>query len=396
MEKMQSSGRPVVLGVDRLEKGMLKGKGIALVANQTSLTSELEPTVERITSLKGEKAGVAILSPEHGYYGAAMEGERVPNAKDERANSIIYSLYGDTRKPTDDMLEGVKAIVYDLQDVGSRFYTYVTTMRLCIEAAAEKGLRFMVLDRPNPINGIQTEGPVLEEELSSFVGSIQVPIRYGLTSGELAKLINEEDGYKVELVVVEMRGWERQMWFDETGFSWVPPSPNMPTPETSLLYVGMCLFEGTNISEGRGTTAPFHLIGAPWIEEDNLTRDLNRIGLPGVKFSPMRFKPATSKYAGEICRGVYINVIERSAFRPFDVAVHMLAKLAASYEEFQWIKVNSGRYYVDLLAGTSNVRESAQKGDAVETLKRVRTESEAFLELGKEYWIYGKDMSGGP
>lgn len=395
MEKMRDSGRSVVLGADRLEKGMLKGK-VALVANQTSLTGGLEPTMERIASLEGDDAVVAVLSPEHGYYGAAMDGERVPHVQDEKAHTTIYSLYGDTCKPTGDMLKGVEAIVYDLQDVGSRFYTYVTTMRLCLEAAAEKDLRFVVLDRPNPINGVQTEGPVLEEELSSFVGSTQVPIRYGLTAGELARLINEEGGYKAEVEVVEMRGWERRMWFEETGLSWVPPSPNMPTPETSLLYVGMCLFEGTNLSEGRGTTAPFHFIGAPWIEEGDLARDLNRMGLPGVKFTPARFKPTASKHAGGICRGVYINVVERSTFRPFDAAAHMLAKLATSYEDFQWIKVNSGRYYVDLLAGTSKVRESAQKGEVDEMLKGARTESEAFLELGKEYWIYGRDMGGRP
>jgi uncharacterized protein YbbC (DUF1343 family) len=392
----QDSGGPVALGTDRIAKGTIKGK-VALVANQTSLTGKFEPTMDRIASFEGRDAIVAVLSPEHGYYGAALDGERVPHIRqDESAPVAVYSLYGDTYKPTDDMLKGIDAIVYDLQDVGSRFYTYVTTMRLCLEAAAEKGLRFIVLDRPNPINGEQAEGPVLEEELRSFVGSTQVPIRYGLTPGELAKLINEEDGYKADVGVVEMGGWERNMWFEETGLGWVPPSPNMPTPETSLLYVGMCLFEGTNLSEGRGTAAPFHVIGAPWIEEGDLAGGLNGMGLPGVKFTPARFKPTASKYAGEVCRGVYINVVERGAFRPFDAAVHMLAKLATGYEDFRWTKAHSGRHYVDLLAGTSKVREGAQRGQVEEVLKGARTESEAFMELGKEYWIYGRDGGGHP
>jgi len=391
MGKMTSNGRNVIPGVDRLgDVDSVKGKRIALIANQTSLSSDLEPTVERIAALKGEKAVVAILSPEHGYYGAAMDGERVPHAKDERLDTVVYSLYGDVCKPTDEMLEGIETIVYDLQDVGSRYYTYVTTMKLCIEAAAEKGLRFTVLDRPDPINGIRAEGPVLEGELSSFVGNIGAPIRYGLTPGELAKMVNGEEGYEVEVDVVEMRGWERPMWFEETGINWVPPSPNMPTPETALLYVGMCLFEGTNLSEGRGTTAPFHCVGAPWIEERELAKELNQLGLPGVRFTPARFRPTASKYAGEVCRGVYVNVVEREAFRPFETASHMLANVIAEYEGFQWRKVNSGRYYVDLLAGTAEVREGVQKGEVGEMLERARTESEAFMELSKQYWLYDK------
>lgn len=391
MGKMTSNGRNVIPGVDRLgDVDSVKGKRIALIANQTSLSSDLEPTVERIAALKGEKAVVAILSPEHGYYGAAMDGERVPHAKDERLDTVVYSLYGDVCKPTDEMLEGIETIVYDLQDVGSRFYTYVTTMKLCIEAAAEKGLGFTVLDRPNPINGIRTEGPVLEEELRSFVGSIGTPVRYGLTPGELARLVNGEEGYEVEVDVVEMRGWERRMWFEETGLNWVPPSPNMPTPETALLYVGMCLFEGTNLSEGRGTAAPFHYVGAPWIEEMELSRELNQLCLPGVRFTPARFRPTSSKYAGEVCRGIYVNVIEKEAFRPFEMASHVMAKVIASYEGFQWRKVNSGRYYIDLLAGTAKVREGMHRGEVGEMLGRARTESEAFMELSKEYWLYDK------
>jgi len=391
MGTMASGGRPVIPGADRLgDCDPIKGKKIALVANQTSLTRDLGPTVERIAALIGGGAVKAILTPEHGYYGVAVDGERVPHTRDERLNATIYSLYGDVCKPTDEMLEGIETIVYDLQDVGSRFYTYVTTMKLCIEAAAEKGLGFAVLDRPDPINGVLTEGPVLEEELSSFVGNVGAPVRYGLTPGEMARLIDGEEGYGVDVDVVEMRGWERRMWFEETGLNWVPPSPNMPTPETALLYVGMCLFEGTNLSEGRGTGAPFHYVGAPWIEEVRLARELDQLGLPGVKFTPARFRPTASKYAGEVCRGVYVNVVEREAFRPFEAASHMLAKVIAECEGFQWRKVNSGRYYIDLLAGTADVRERVQKGEVEEMLGRTRTESEAFMELSKQYWLYGK------
>jgi len=391
MGMMASDGRPVIPGVDRLGDGdSVRGKRIALVANQTSLTSDLEPTAERIVGLMGEEALVAILSPEHGYYGAAMDGEKVPHAEDGPFNATVYSLYGDTCKPTDEMLEGIETIVYDLQDVGSRFYTYVTTMKLCIEAAAEKGLRFTVLDRPNPINGIRTEGPMLEGELSSFVGSIGTPVRYGLTPGELARLLRGEGGFEVDVDVVEMGGWERRMWFEETGLNWVPPSPNMPTPETALLYVGMCLFEGTNLSEGRGTAMPFHCVGAPWIDEGELAKELNQLGLSGVRFTPARFRPTSSKYAGEVCRGVYVNVVERGAFRPFETASHLLAKVVADYEDFRWRKVNSGRYFVDLLAGTAKVREGVQNGEVGDMVERTRTESEAFMELGKQYWLYGK------
>ncbi len=384
----------IILGLDRLheKKGML-GKKIALVANQASITSDLSPILDVISAIKGKGAIAAILSPEHGYFGCAMDGEKVPNMEDEYTGTKMYSLYGETCKPTDEMLEGIDTVVYDLQDVGLRFYTYVTTMKFCIEAAAEKGLGFVVLDRPNPLNGLQTEGPMLEEEFESFVGSVQLPIRYGLTPGELARLIDSEYAYGADIGVVEMLGWERKMWFEETGISWMPPSPNMPTAETALVYAGTCLFEGTNLSEGRGTSAPFRYIGAPWLDENRCAKELNELCLPGLKFSPVRFKPIGSKYAGEICRGIYVHILEKESLKPFEMAVQILEYIYRNYEkDFRWRRLNSGRYYVDLLAGTAKLRESLEKGNVAEMLERARTESETFMELAKGYWIYGRSL----
>ncbi|MGQ9515218.1 MAG: exo-beta-N-acetylmuramidase NamZ family protein [Thermoproteota archaeon] len=385
--------RSVFLGLDRVaEKKILMDKKIVLVANQASLSSDLCPILDRVMALRGRGAVLAILSPEHGYYGSAMDGEKNPHSKDEYTGINVFSLYGETCKPTDEMLEGADAIVYDIQDVGLRFYTYITTMKFCIEAAAEKGLEFIVLDRPNPINGLQVEGPMLEEELKSFVGSLQIPIRYGLTPGELAKLINSEHAYGADLDVVEMIGWERRMWFKDTDLSWMPPSPNMPTAETALIYAGICLFEGTNLSEGRGTSAPFRYIGAPWIDEKRFAKELNELRLPGLKFTPVRFKPLDSKYAGELCRGVYLHLLDNEAFKPFETAVRMLEYITREYEEhFRWRKVNSGRHYIDLLVGTDELRKSLEKNSVSEMLEKTKTESETFRELAKGYWIYGNE-----
>jgi len=286
------------------------------------------------------------------------DGKEVPSSVDARTGIVAHSLYGPVKKPTPEMLQGIDTLVFDIQDVGVRFYTFIHTMAYAMQAAAENDLPFVVLDRPNPITGEIVEGPVLEPEFSSFVGLYPIPIRYGLTIGELANYINQRQGIDADLRVIKMDGWRRDMWFEDTGLPWVMPSPGMPTVDTAVVYPGFCLFEGTNVSEGRGTTRPFETIGAPWIDGYKLALELNRVGLVGARFRAVHFIPTASKYAGEACGGIQVHVIDRQAFRPFAAAITALDIIHQLWpEQFQFRAPGaSGKHFFDLLAGTDKVR----------------------------------------
>ena len=358
---------------------------MGLITNPTGVTPQLEAAAEALLR-RGVKV-TALFAPEHGLHASAPDAAAVASGRDRRTGLPVYSLYGETLRPTPQMLREVDALLFDMQDVGARFYTYIWTMSYAMEAAATVGLPFIVLDRPNPIGGQIVEGPLLEPAFASFVGRAAIPLRHGLTVGELARLFNkgtliEEDGSPVrpyhlrtpigaELTVVPMEGWRREMWYDDTGLPWVPPSPAMPTLDAATLYPGTCLLEGTNLSEGRGTALPFQQIGAPWVDGYALADALNALDLSGVRFRAVRFRPTANKWAGQECEGVQLHVMDRQVLRPVTVGLHLIAAVRALHpDRFAWRKPGAGeaRYHFDLLMGTDKVRRQLEAGVAVETI----------------------------
>lgn len=383
-------------GVDVLLESRLdlvKGRRVGLVTNQAGVDSRCRSTVERLWR-HPDLTLAALFGPEHGLWGAAQAGVPVEGGVDPRTGLPVYSLYGTTKKPTLDMISGLDALILDLQDVGCRYWTILYTMSYVLEAAAEAGIRAIVLDRPNPITGLYPEGNLVEEGFFSFVGDHPIPNRTGLTIGESALLFNEAFGIGAELHVVPMQGWRRGMWFDETRLPWVPPSPNMPTPQTALLYPGTCLIEGTNLSEGRGTTTPFELIGAPWLDASRLADDLNGRGLPAVYFRPATFVPTFSKHRETTCQGVHIHVLDREAVRPVRIGLHLLdACRRHAPGDFAWLPPSGGGpHFIDLLAGTDRLRIDLDQGrDPDEIWQEWSAALEGFLPVRERYLLYGGD-----
>jgi uncharacterized protein YbbC (DUF1343 family)/CubicO group peptidase (beta-lactamase class C family) len=323
---------PVLTGIDVLRADgftTVAGLRLGLVTNHTGRARDGAATIDLLASAPGAKL-VALFSPEHGIRGVLDAS--VPSSMDERTGLPIHSLYGATRRPTADMLAGLDAIVIDLQDVGARFYTYATTMAYVMEEAAARRLKVIVLDRPNPIGGVQIEGPALDESAAGFTGYLpSMPVRHGLTMGELARLFNAERKINADLTVVAMRHWTRDAWFDATGLAWINPSPNMRNLHQATLYPGIGAFEQTNVSVGRGTDTPFEQVGAPWIDGMSLAESLNKRAIPGVRFYPVRFTPAASAFAGQECGGVFIVITDRRALRPVRVGVEMAAALVTVF-----------------------------------------------------------------
>ena len=323
---------PALTGIDVLRAGgfaSLRGKRVGLVTNHTGLARDGATTIDLLQGAK-DVSLVRLFSPEHGIRG--ILDASVPSTIDEKTGLTIHSLYGETRRPTADMLEGIDTMVVDLQDIGARFYTYMTTMAYVMEEAAKRKIAVVVLDRPNPINGFQIEGPALDKGMLAFTGYFpRMPIRHGMTLGELAKLFNAENRIGADLTVVPMQNWHRDRWFDATGLPWINPSPNMRNLIQATLYPGIGAIEGTNLSVGRGTDTPFEQIGAPWIDGVALSDALNARNLPGIRFYPVRFTPAASKYANEACGGVFMIVTDRAAIRPVRVGVEIAALLHKLY-----------------------------------------------------------------
>ena len=338
---------------------LIAGRRVGLVASPSSVDQALTSTVTGLHQHPRVNL-VALFGPEHGLRGEAQAGEPVSTYSDPVTGLPVYSLYGDTQKPTPEMLRDVDVLIFDLQDAGVRFYTYLATLAYVMQAAAEQRLPLIVLDRPAPIGGHKVEGPLLDPAYRSFVGPYPIPIRYGMTIGEIARLLNETFGIGCPLEVVPMSGWERGMWFDQTGLPFVPPSPNLPTLQSLTLYPGTCLVEGTNLSEGRGTTRPFEYIGAPWIDAEDLAQRLNDLALPGVRFRPVYFVPAFSKHRDQPCQGVHLYVQDREQFQPITVTLHLLACIRSAYpDHFAWHEpwTCGGHHPIDLLSGGSAVRE---------------------------------------
>ncbi|MFN8058731.1 MAG: DUF1343 domain-containing protein [Vicinamibacterales bacterium] len=323
----------VLTGIDVLKArqfDLLKGRHVGLVTNHSGLTREGESTVDVLRAASGVTL-VALFSPEHGFRGALDTA--VESSVDEKSDLTIHSLYGKTQRPTPEMLTGIDTLVVDLQDIGARFYTYMTTMAYVMEEAAKTGIEVVVLDRPNPIGGVRIEGPLLDKDLTSFIGYLPMPTRHGLTLGEMAKLFNAEAKIGAKLTVVPMTGWSRDAWFDETGLSWVNPSPNIHNLTEATTYPGLGSIEGTNLSVGRGTDAPFEQVGAPWIVGSVLSDHLNGRGIPGVRFYPVSFTPTASKYANERCGGVHIVVTDRDALPSVRLGLEIAGALLTLYPD---------------------------------------------------------------
>ncbi len=385
----------VTLGSEQLvASGRLEGLRVGVLANPASIDARFRHIVDRL----GEAPGVtlaAIFGPQHGVHAEVQDNMvESPHGRHPRYGVPVYSLYSETREPTPAMLDGLDAIVVDLQDVGTRVYTFAYTMANVLRAAARRGLRVFVCDRPNPIGGELVEGPILRPEFASFVGQFPIPLRHGLTVGELARLFNEVFGLGAPLEVVPMRGWRRFMFWDQTGIPWVPPSPNMPTPDTALVYPGVVLFEGTNLSEGRGTTRPFELVGAPWIDAEALAETMNRAELPGVFFRPAVFQPTFQKHAGRRCGGCQIHVTDRRAFRPVLTGVVLLAACRAQDpQRFAWreppYEYETTKPPIDILYGSDALRAHIEAGrPAVELGARWQAECAQFESLRRQVSLY--------
>lgn len=347
----------------------IAGKKIGLVTNQSAVTSDLRHSVRVLHAGRGWKL-TALFGPEHGIWGEAQDMETVDHTSDPLTGLPVYSLYGRSEKdlaPRREVLKTLDALVIDMQDIGSRYYTFIYTMALCMREAAPIGLPVIVLDRPNPIDGVHLEGNIREEKYSSFVGMFPLPTRHGMTPGELARFFNNVFKLNANLTVIPMRGWRRGMWWGDTGLPWVIPSPNMPTVFTATVYPGMCLVEGTNLSEGRGTTHPFEFYGAPWLEPFKLAERLNAVGLPGVRFRAHYFMPKFHKHKDQVCGGAELHVTNRWVFEPYRTGLWCV-KIARDMnpEKFDWRRETyefvSDRLAIDLLAGSARYREIVDSG----------------------------------
>lgn len=385
----------VIPGLERLGGAPpLAGARVGLVLHPGSVTRNLE-SADRYIERSGLGRVHALFGPQHGVYGEKQDNMiESASFRDARRNIPVHSLYSDVRKPTPEMLEGLDAVVFDLQDVGVRIYTFATTLLLTMEACGSAGIPVIVCDRPNPVTGSIREGLLLREEYRSFVGPAPVPLRHGLTLGELARVAVGEFGIDCEVHVVPCEGWRRDMWFDETGLSYVLPSPNLPTVESCVVYPGMVLLEGTNLSEGRGTTKPFELFGAPFLDPDALARALDRFDLPGARFRPCSFEPTYQKHAGAVCGGAQIHVTDRTAFRPVRAAVAILrAARDLAPDEFAWRPPPYEYEYekppIDILWGSPSLRQEIDGGAGPqEILRDEADEVGGFSELTRPYWIY--------
>jgi uncharacterized protein YbbC (DUF1343 family) len=345
---------------------LLDGGRVGLIVNPASINSRFEHAADLFFQHPRINL-TALFGPQHGIRGETQDNMiEWQTFKDKRTGVPAYSLYGETRKPTPEMLSDVDVLVFDVQDVGTRVYTFNYTMALAMEAARENGKRFIVLDRPNPIAGAQIEGNILDPEFASFVGMFPIPMRHGMTIGELAMMFNREFGIGCELEVVEMEAWRRSMWFEETGFPWVMPSPNIPMVDTAVVYPGSVMFEGTNVSEGRGTTRPFEIIGAPYTDPNELIDQLRKETLPGVIFRPLHFQPTFHKFAGELCGGLQIHVNDRNSFKPVITGIAIISAIRRHYpDHFAWKQPPYEYVYdklpFDVITGTSRLRELIER-----------------------------------
>jgi uncharacterized protein YbbC (DUF1343 family) len=386
------------LGLDRLLDGpdqrLIAGQRVGLVCNPASMDARFRHAVDRLAAASDWTLG-AIFGPQHGFRSDLQENMiESPHAADDKRRVPIYSLYSETREPTREMVADLDVLVVDLQDVGTRIYTYIYTMANCLRAARRHGIRVVVCDRPNPIGGDQIEGATLDPVYASFVGQFPIPMRHGMTIGELARLFNDHFGLAAAVDVVPMEGWQRSMYFDDTGLPWVLPSPNIPTLDTAIVYPGAVLFEGTTISEGRGTTRPFELIGAPWIDGERLADEMNAKKLPGAQFRPIVFEPTFHKHAKETCGGCQVHVTDRRSFAPVRAGVELIAALRRQApDRFGWrnppYEYEHDKWPIDILYGSDRLRTTIDAGGDPSVLAAEwRRDEEAFRALRQPFLLY--------
>lgn len=383
--------KPVRLGIDVLlaeKKSLVQDKRIGLITNPTGLTSAHQSSIDALHALPDARL-TALFGPEHGVRGDADAGEHVGSHVDEKTGVQVFSLYGRDNKPTARMLEQVDVLIYDIQDIGSRAYTYIYTMALAMEAAREKGIPFLVLDRPNPLGGLLMEGPVLDIRFKSFIGLYPIPYIYGMTVGELAQYFNKEFGINCDLTVVPMSGWQRQMRFADTGVMWVPTSPHIPYPITvwSCATTG-CIGELHQVCEGVGMPGPFDYIGAPWMQADELARELNGRAIPGVFFRPLHFKPFYGNFKGIDLQGVQIHIVDVNAFRPMFTQIHILCALHKLYPEKDIYDTNRIDMFRKAM-GTDQVEKQIKAGWTAEKIvDSWHADLEKFRQTREKYLIY--------
>ena len=385
----------MLLGSERLlASPRLNGLRVGVLANPASIDHGYIHIVDQLSrSTKCTLA--AIFGPQHGYQSNLQDNMiETPHAKDKLRDVPIFSLYSETREPTPEMLSLIDVLVIDLQDVGARIYTFIYTMANCLRAAARAGIPVIVCDRPNPIGGIEIDGMTLEPGYESFVGQFRMPMRHGMTVAELARLFNEHHGIGAELEVVAMQGWSREMYFDATDVPWIMPSPNMPTLETAVVYPGTVLLEGTILSEGRGTTRPFELIGAPWLDGEALAGTLNAAGVEGAYFRAVNFEPTFQKHAGTACGGCQIHVTDREAFAPVKAGAAVIrACYGAAPEAFAWrdppYEYEHDKMPIDILAGSPTLRQQIEEQVPLDDIVASWRDGVAeFAEMRKPYLLY--------
>ncbi|MEO0205532.1 MAG: DUF1343 domain-containing protein [candidate division WOR-3 bacterium] len=382
------------LGIDRLIANrfeQLRNMNVALLTHNPATDRRLQPTVQHFMKCKNTSLRL-ILAPEHGFFSALQDQVHVKGHKQKRIP--VLSLYGKSLVPRISILRKIDVLIVDLIDIGTRYYTFVWSAVLLLRQLARLKKKMVILDRPNPLNGLTVQGPVLEEKFLSFVGLYPIPVRHGLTIGEICKMINIEENIGADLEIIKMKGWKRKFYFPDCGLKWTVPSPNMPSFETALVYPGMCLLEGTNVSEGRGTTRPFEIFGAPWIKEEDLVERLNRKNTMGAEFRPLKFIPTFHKYCGKICGGAQIYVTDLKNFDPVCAGLEIISTIKELYpKKFAWRKppyeFEKKKMPFDILIGNSWIREAIEKGESVETMKkRWQKDLVQFKKMRVEYLLY--------
>ncbi len=387
----------VKIGLQQIKKdppGFLKRNRIGLLVHPASVDSGLVHSRQVFSELFGSQLKV-LFGPQHGFLGEKQDNMvESPHSLDSELGIPIFSLYFKTRKPTPEMLDEIDLLLIDLQDMGTRVYTFIYTMAYCMMAARDADKKVVVLDRPNPIGGVQVEGNLLKQECASFVGLFPIPMRHGMTIGELARFFNDEGGIGCDLTVIPMQGWKRRMYFQDTGLPWVIPSPNLPTPDTAMVYPGQVLLEGTNLSEGRGTTRPFELFGAPFINFVDLSRKLKEYDLPGAVFREHCFSPTFHKWQEELCHGLQIHITDRQSFLPYRTTLSILQSVIALYpKEFEWrrppYEYEEEKLPIDILIGDQGVRKEVEGMIPPDEIERGwQKELDAFKEVRQKFLIY--------
>jgi uncharacterized protein YbbC (DUF1343 family) len=395
---LQAAERATIVtpGIDRLltaERRLVDGRRVGLLCNPASIDGSFRHSADLLFDDPGVTLA-AIFGPQHGFRADLQDNMiETPHRRDTRRRVPVFSLYSEVREPSADMLKGLDALVVDIQDVGTRVYTFIYTVANCLRAAARQRLPVIVCDRPNPINGVDVEGPRLEESCTSFVGQFPIPMRHGMTVGELAAFFNDTFDLGADLRVVTMEGWSREMFYDRTSLPWVMPSPNIPTLDTAIVYPGAVMFEGTQLSEGRGTTRPFELIGAPWIDGERLADAMNARDLPGVQFRPVFFEPTFHKHAGQTCGGCQLHVLDRQTFRPVRTSVELIDEFARQdSSRFAWreppYEYELERMPIDLLYGSDRLRRAVADGSVAALVDGWKADEDGFRRQREPFLLY--------